>query len=146
MAGNTGCPALSSPPRPMGFLFQCLGQSAEVGLEVRRILLTGSGGPFLDRPLSELAAVAPAALAVHFDAVAPALAAPLAAFAALATAVAVQGTGEVAMRPRHTVRSMRPQTPATSIRRTRRVWAAQVVSLEHSLDATAASTTTTTAV
>lgn len=46
-------------------IFQCLGQSAEVGLEVRRILLTGSGGPFLDRPLSELAAVAPAEACKH---------------------------------------------------------------------------------
>ncbi|MGB1189202.1 MAG: 1-deoxy-D-xylulose-5-phosphate reductoisomerase [Pseudomonadales bacterium] len=46
-------------------IFQCLGQSSEVGREVRRILLTGSGGPFLERSLSELEHVTPAEACRH---------------------------------------------------------------------------------
>lgn len=40
-------------------IFQCLGQTAAVGADVSRILLTGSGGPFLQTPLVDLAQVTP---------------------------------------------------------------------------------------
>ena len=40
-------------------IFQCLGQSSHVGKGVQRILLTGSGGPFLDTPLADLHRVTP---------------------------------------------------------------------------------------
>ena len=40
-------------------IFQCLGQTAAVGADVSRILLTGSGGPFLQTPLADLAQVTP---------------------------------------------------------------------------------------
>ena len=40
-------------------IFQCLGQSSHVGKGVQRILLTGSGGPFLDTPLAALDHVTP---------------------------------------------------------------------------------------
>ena len=40
-------------------IFQCLGQSTTVGPSVNRILLTGSGGPFLRTPIDSLADVTP---------------------------------------------------------------------------------------
>jgi 1-deoxy-D-xylulose-5-phosphate reductoisomerase len=49
-------------------IFQCLPPSAAAGLEpcgVRRILLTGSGGPFRTRSLAELAAVTPEEACAH---------------------------------------------------------------------------------
>lgn len=49
-------------------IFQCLPCNFRDGLErvgVRRILLTGSGGPFRRTPLDELAAVTPAAACAH---------------------------------------------------------------------------------
>ena len=49
-------------------IFQCLPLRAAEGLEacgVRRILLTGSGGPFRTRPLADLAHVTPAEACAH---------------------------------------------------------------------------------
>lgn len=49
-------------------IFQCLPRLARGGLEdcgVRRILLTGSGGPFRTRPLAELAQVTPDQACAH---------------------------------------------------------------------------------
>jgi 1-deoxy-D-xylulose-5-phosphate reductoisomerase len=49
-------------------IFQCLPPRASAGLEacgVRRILLTGSGGPFRTRPLADLAQVTPAEACAH---------------------------------------------------------------------------------
>ena len=49
-------------------IFQCLPPRAAQGLEacgVRRILLTGSGGPFRTRALADLAAVTPAEACAH---------------------------------------------------------------------------------
>ena len=40
-------------------IFQCLGNKRTVGIEVARILLTGSGGPFRSRPVSEFDTITP---------------------------------------------------------------------------------------
>ena len=40
-------------------IFQCLGNERTVGREVARILLTGSGGPFRSRPVSEFDTITP---------------------------------------------------------------------------------------
>ena len=40
-------------------IFQCLGNERTVGLEVAKILLTGSGGPFRSRPVSEFDTITP---------------------------------------------------------------------------------------
>ena len=40
-------------------IFQCLGNERTVGREVAKILLTGSGGPFRSRPVSEFETITP---------------------------------------------------------------------------------------
>ena len=46
-------------------IFQCLGDTTTVGADVRRIILTASGGPFLDLPLEQLHEVSPEQACAH---------------------------------------------------------------------------------
>ncbi len=46
-------------------IFQCLGNSRAVGSTVAKLLLTGSGGPFLERPMDSFERITPAEACLH---------------------------------------------------------------------------------